>query len=100
MKGRPILGAVSGFFFGLFLGITLFLVGVIPLHSDALIALPIIGVVLGLVMAWWAPFGKSPDEPPPATSAPPDSMDEPGSDEPQPDTSPPPDSMDEPGSAD
>jgi len=65
MKGRPILGAVSGFFFGLFLGITLFLVGVIPLHSDLLIALPIIGIVLGLVMAWWAPFGKSEEEPPP-----------------------------------
>ena len=70
MKGRPILGAVSGFFFGLFLGITLFLVGVIPLHSDLLIALPIIGIVLGLVMAWWAPFGRASDEPPPVTAPP------------------------------
>lgn len=70
MNGRPILGAISGFFFGLFLGATLFLVGVIPLYSDLLIALPIIGIVLGLVMAWWAPFGKSAEEPPPVTSPP------------------------------
>ena len=59
MKGRPILGVISGFFFGLFLGATLWLWGVLPLNSDFLLILPILGIVLGLVMAWWAPFGKS-----------------------------------------
>jgi hypothetical protein len=58
MKGRPILGIISGFMFGLFLGPTLFLWGVIPLHSDFIWILPILGIVLGLVMAWWAPFGR------------------------------------------
>jgi hypothetical protein len=58
MKGRPILGVISGFMFGLFLGPTLFLWGVIPLHSNWLVILPFVGIVLGLVMAWWAPFGR------------------------------------------
>ncbi len=68
MSGRPVLGVVSGFFFGLFLGTTLFLFGVLPLDSILLLILPIVGIVLGLVMAWWAPFGGS--EPPPVTSPP------------------------------
>lgn len=59
MKGRPILGTISGFFFGLFGGITLFLFGVIPLHSPLLWILPIVGIALGLLMAAWAPFGSA-----------------------------------------
>ena len=70
MKGRPILGAFSGFFFGLLLGISLWLWGVVPLHSDLLLILPILGTLLGLVMAWWAPFGGSKDETPAVTSPP------------------------------
>ena len=58
MKGRPILGVISGFMFGLFLGISLFLWGVIPFHSPAMWILPIVGIVLGLIMAAWAPFGR------------------------------------------
>jgi hypothetical protein len=65
VKGRPILGVISGFLFGLFLGITLFLYGVIPLSSDMLWILPLLGILLGLIMAAWAPFGKS-AEPAPA----------------------------------
>ena len=68
MKGRPILGAFSGFFFGLLLGISLWLWGMVPLHSDLLLILPILGTLLGLVMAWWAPFGGSKDETPAVTS--------------------------------
>ena len=68
MKGRPILGVTTGFLFGLFLGITLFLYGVIPLSSDMLWILPLLGILLGLIMAAWAPFGKSVEPvPPPAT---------------------------------
>lgn len=59
MKGRPILGVISGFMFGLFLGPTLWLWGVIPFHSPLMWILPIIGVVVGLIMAAWAPFGRA-----------------------------------------
>ncbi len=59
MKGRPILGMISGFLFGLFGGITLFLYGVVPLASQLLWILPLLGIVLGIFMAAWAPFGKS-----------------------------------------
>ena len=71
MKGRPVLGAVSGFFFGVFSGISLFLWGVIDLHSVLLWILPLAGIVLGLVMAAWAPFGSDPDAGAPSAPAPP-----------------------------
>lgn len=83
MKGHAILGVITGFLFGLFLGITLFLFGAIPLTSEWLWILPLLGILLGLIMAAWAPFGKSaapvPEPPvpnatpaaiPPATDAP------------------------------
>jgi hypothetical protein len=73
MKGRPFLGAFSGFLFGLFGGVTLFLFGVIPLDSHLLWILPFVGILLGLVMAAWAPFGSGSDNQaaPAATPAPP-----------------------------
>ena len=71
MKGHPILGIISGFLFGLFLGITLFLFGVIPLNSSWLWILPLLGILLGLIMAAWAPFGKSAEPAPTATNSPP-----------------------------
>ena len=77
MKGRPILGVITGFLFGLFLGVTLFLYGVIPLSSDMLWILPLLGILLGLIMAAWAPFGKSvvpAPAPTPATPPPPVSV--------------------------
>ncbi|GMQ97745.1 MAG: hypothetical protein BMS9Abin17_0246 [Acidimicrobiia bacterium] len=58
MKGRPFLGVISGFFFGLFGAATLFLFGVIPLDSHLIWILPILGIVLGLFMATLAPFGS------------------------------------------
>jgi hypothetical protein len=58
MKGRPFLGVFSGFFFGLFGAATLFLYGVIPLDSHLVWILPIVGIVLGLFIATWAPFGS------------------------------------------
>lgn len=72
MKGHPILGITTGFLFGLFLGITLFLFGVIPLSSDWLWILPLLGILLGLIMAAWAPFGKGAEPAPaPPMNAPP-----------------------------
>ncbi|MEN8112849.1 MAG: hypothetical protein ABFS21_00560 [Actinomycetota bacterium] len=70
MKGRPILGIISGFLFGLFLAVTLFLYGALPLASDWLWILPLLGILLGLVLAAWAPFGKGAAPPPaPAPAA-------------------------------
>lgn len=66
MRGRPILGVISGFFFGIFLALTLFLYGIIPLESWLIVALPFIGIILGLVMAAWAPFGRGRSEASPA----------------------------------
>ncbi len=58
MKGRPILGIISGFLFGLLLGVTLFLFGALSLNSPWLLILPVLGIALGLAMAAWAPFGS------------------------------------------
>jgi len=60
MKGKVFLGVISGFMFGLFLGPTLWLWGVIPFSSPLIWILPLVGIVLGMLMAAWAPFGKGP----------------------------------------
>lgn len=56
-RGRPILGAFAGFFSGLFLATTLLLYGVVSLDSLVLIALPVAGLVVVTVLAWWCPWG-------------------------------------------
>lgn len=57
MKGRPVLGAISGFLFGIFLAIALQQWSIRPLDNFSVIGLPIIGLALGLASAYWAPFG-------------------------------------------
>jgi hypothetical protein len=57
-RGRPILGTVSGFLFGLFLGVTLLSFGAVPLDSSVLTVLPIVGLVAGLALALWAPLPR------------------------------------------
>lgn len=64
MKGKVFLGIISGFMFGLFLGPTLWLWGVIPFASPLMWILPLVGILLGLIMAAWAPFGKGPEASP------------------------------------
>jgi hypothetical protein len=56
-RGRPVLGAISGFFFGLFLGITLLSFGILALDSFLLTLLPILGLVLGIVLGLTGPLG-------------------------------------------
>jgi len=56
-KGRPILGAFSGFFGFVFLAIDLILFGVIHFNSALVTILPVIGLVLGIAFAFWAPIG-------------------------------------------
>jgi hypothetical protein len=58
MKGRPILGVISGLLFGLFLALTLQQFGIMPLTTLSLIGFPIIGIVIGLGLAAAAPFGN------------------------------------------
>ena len=65
-RRRPVLGAISGLFFGLFLGTTLLLFGVLPLNSPWLSLLPVIFLLLGLAWGFAAPFGIPPEEPHPA----------------------------------
>jgi hypothetical protein len=57
-RGRPVLGAFSGFFFGLFLSVALLTYGVMALDSIVLGLLPIIFLVLGIVWGMWAPLRR------------------------------------------
>ena len=58
MRGRPVLGALSGLIFGLFLGLDLLFFGMVQLDSVLLTILPFVGLVLGIVLARWAPLGR------------------------------------------
>jgi hypothetical protein len=69
-RGRPVAGAVAGFFFGGFLGLTLMLFGVFPVGGPWLALAPI-GMVLGALWGWWAPLGRTRHRPgPPAVHLP------------------------------
>jgi hypothetical protein len=69
-RGRPVLGTISGLLMGLFLGVTLLSFGALPLNSSALTVLPVVGLVLGLALALWAPLGRRPRSPVPASTPP------------------------------
>jgi hypothetical protein len=51
------MGAIAGFFFFLFLALDLLFLGVIPLKSAVITILPILGIIVGLVWAKFAPLG-------------------------------------------
>lgn len=57
MAGRPVLGVIGGLLFGLGGAVLLQQAGVYPLTALSLFGFPIIGIVLGLVLARWAPLG-------------------------------------------
>ena len=58
MKGKPVLGVISGVFLGLFVALLLQQFGIRPLDNLSVIGLPILGAALGLAMASVAPFGS------------------------------------------
>ncbi|HEV7887696.1 MAG TPA: hypothetical protein VGO92_09065 [Acidimicrobiales bacterium] len=62
-RGRPVLAAIAGFFFFLFLGLELAVFGVLAVSSVLLAVLPVAGLVLGVLWAFTAPLG--PRRPPP-----------------------------------
>ena len=66
-RGRPVMGAIAGFFFFFFLALDLLFLGVIPLKSAVITIMPILGIIAGLVWAKFAPLGRSgsPSAPPP-----------------------------------
>lgn len=58
MKGRPILGFISGLFLGVFVAILLQQYGLRPLDNLSVFGLPGLGAILGLILARIAPFGS------------------------------------------
>ena len=58
MKGRPFLGFISGLLFGVFVAILLQQYGVRPLDNLSVFGLPVVGAILGLIVARVAPFGS------------------------------------------
>jgi hypothetical protein len=57
-RGRPVLGAIAGLLFGVFVGLDLWLFGVVPSDSVVLTVLPFLGLVLGLVLGLTGPIGR------------------------------------------
>lgn len=57
-RGRPVLGAIAGFFFGIFLSFDLVMFDVMALDSNVLAALPVAGVAAGVVMGRKAPLRR------------------------------------------
>lgn len=102
MRGRPVLGTISGLFLGLFIAIALFQWKVRPLEALTVYGLPALFGVIGLALALWAPFARGraaamsapaePEPPPAATEEPPPpaAMEEPGPPESADEESPPP----------
>lgn len=59
MRGRPVVGVICGFLFGLFVAVLLQQLSIRPLDTVSLIGFPVAGIVLGLLLAATAPFGRS-----------------------------------------
>lgn len=68
MRGHALWGMFGGFFAGLFLGITLWIYAVIPFASNLMWILPLVGIVVGLALAAWAPFGSGSAPPMPTST--------------------------------
>lgn len=56
-RGKPVRGAIFGTLFGLFLGLDLLLLGVVPSDSAAITVLPVLGLLGGLALGITAPLG-------------------------------------------
>jgi len=57
-RGRPILGAVCGFFFGICLSVTVLVYAGIALNSILYVILPIGGLLLGILLGLVGPFHR------------------------------------------
>ena len=61
--GRVLVGILAGLLFGLGVALTLQQYGVRPLDTLSLVGIPLLGVLLGVVLAFWRPFGRSRHDP-------------------------------------
>ncbi|MDH3308671.1 MAG: hypothetical protein OEO77_14290 [Acidimicrobiia bacterium] len=61
MKGRPVLGVIAGLLFGLFIAVALQQWSIRPLDNLSVFGFPVVGAVVGLALAAWAPFGRRSD---------------------------------------
>ena len=61
-RGRPVLGGISGLFFGLFVALDLFMFEVYASDSPLILALPVLGLIVGVALGLWAPLGRAPAE--------------------------------------
>jgi hypothetical protein len=57
-RGRPLRGAIAGFFLGLFLSLDLLIFGVVALDADILAVLPVLGLLAGLALGLTAPLHR------------------------------------------
>jgi len=55
-RGRPVLGAIAGLLFGLFLAVDLIMGNAVSSGTNLVLVLPAAGVVVGIALALWAPF--------------------------------------------
>jgi hypothetical protein len=58
-RGRPFLAALCGLFTGVFVALDLVFFGTIRLDNISVTILPILGLIAGVVLAMWAPLGRS-----------------------------------------
>jgi hypothetical protein len=62
-RGRPVLGAFAGLFLGLFLALDLVIFGILPLDSNILALMPVIGLAAGIGAGLTAPIkGRNKDK--------------------------------------
>jgi hypothetical protein len=57
-RGRPVLGAITGFLFGISVSLALLVFGVLNLGNVIIGILPLAFLVLGIVWALLAPLGQ------------------------------------------
>ena len=57
-KGRPVRGAIAGFFFGLFLSLDLLILGLVATDADILAVLPLLGLLAGIALGLTAPLHR------------------------------------------
>lgn len=56
-RGRPVLGAFGGLLMGVGAAVLLQQFGISSLDAITLYGLPVAGLVIGVALALWAPFG-------------------------------------------
>lgn len=56
-SGRPVLGAIMGLLFGIFLTFDLLQMSVFPLESNMVVAVPIVMLIVGFALGKFSPLG-------------------------------------------